>query len=392
MIEEKLHRLLTAAAEDVRPSHPALRGWERARRTRRARRAAGAAALAVVLLASGATLALGLADAPAPTRPASPTPGPVPSASPVQRPPAELSYPGDPLSRLGDPVGATLSARPVRQALALYQPVDHETYTGGVIRVLGDDGIVRSLDVVTPSATRDRHGNEAPALKPGQLSPDGRTAVFPQTNELILVDLTTATVRRVPLDGYLELVVWIGDRVLVGGDDRTYLVDPVSREAGRVSGSIWETVAPDPATRPTRVAETSGMRDGLTLRSRAMPAGTLQDQRRISSAALPRPFQVNEFYGRGWQRGGRIAQAAWITNGVIDGAEGVAVLDARTGAVTQLLDLGRDNRSKGCCEVLGWDGDDVLLRLDGQLVRWRPETGEVTGVVRALAGMVALAG
>ncbi|MBQ0904373.1 hypothetical protein [Micromonospora sp. U21] len=404
MNEQELRRLLTVSVEDVRPSHPAVAGWERARRTRRTRRAVGAVALAVALIGGGTVAALrppaerppDLSVAPdlpvAPERSVAPTVEPS-HAPPVVRAPAELTFPPDPLARLVDPATVPLSARPVQRALALFQPVDQEHRANGPIRVLGDDGVVRSLDVVTPAPTRDEGGNEALPVKPGVLSPDGRSAAFAQTDELIMVDLTRATVRRIPLQGYLELVVWASDRVLVGGDDRTYAVDRVTGAASEVDVSAWDLVAPDPAAgREAALVEVGGERGGLMLRSRTRE-GTIRSEQRITGSALPSPYQVNEFYGRGWLHGERLARAAWITSGEIDGAEGVAVLDARTGAVAHVLDLGRD-RWKGCCEVLGWDNEGaVLLRLQpAGVARWHPETGEITGVVRELPGVVALAG
>ncbi|MEV6374136.1 hypothetical protein [Micromonospora musae] len=392
MREEELGRLLTLAADEIRPERPAAEGWEQARRLRRHRRAGAAAAVAVVLLTGGTVLTLRPADPPAPTTPTTSTATPAPNASPVQRPPTELNYPGDPLGRLGDPVTASLSGRPVRQALALYQPIDPETGVEGRIRVLGDDGVVRDLDVVTPARTRDASGNEAVPLKSGSLSPDGRLAAFAQTDEVIVVELTTAQVRRYPLKGYLEHVLWAGDRLFVGDDDTTYELDRQTGATRTVPLSPWELVTPDPAGRDDDLLALGGLRDGVTLTRWTRSAdGTDRGDRPLDLRALPTGNSVNEFYGRGWQRGDEIARAAWITTGIMDGAEGVAVLDARTGVVTRLLDLGRD-RSKGCCEVLGWDGDAVLLRYDpGGLLRWRPATGEITGVVRDLYGKLSLA-
>ncbi|MFF5054384.1 hypothetical protein ACFY1S_14500 [Micromonospora sp. NPDC000663] len=395
MNEQDLRRLLTVSVEDVLPSQPATAGWDRARRTRRTRRAVGAVALAVALIGGGTVAVLRPPADPPPDHPVAPTPTVEPThAGPVQRPPAELTYPPDPLARLADPPTVPLSERPVRQALALYQPLDEEGRAVGPVRVLGDDGVVRGLDVVTLAPTRDAGGNEAAAVKPGVLSPDGRWAAFAQTNELIMVDLTRAGVRRIPLDGYLELVVWASDRVLVGGDNRTYTVERDTDAASTIDVSAWDVVAPDPsAGREAALIEMIGERGGLTLRSRTARDATLRSEQRITDDALPAPYQVNEFYGRGWLHGGRIATGAWIVSGEIDGAEGAAVLDARTGAVTHLLDLGRD-RAKGCCPVLGWDNRGaVLLRLDpAGLARWNPETGEITGIVRDLRGVVALAG
>ena len=226
------------------------------------------------------------------------------------------------------------------------------------------------------------------------LSPDGRSAAFAQTKELIMVDLTTAAVRRIPLDGYLEQVVWAHDRVLVGGDDRTYAVDRVTGAASTIDVSTWELIAPDPAAgREAPLIDMYGEGTSLKLRSRTAREGELRSEQPVNASALPSPYQVNEFYGRGWLHGERLARAAWITSSEIDGAEGAAVLDARTGAVLHLLDLGRD-RAKGCCVVLGWDNKGaVLLRLEpAALARWHPETGEITGIVRDLRGVIALAG
>ncbi|MGW4498530.1 hypothetical protein ACWENR_07925 [Micromonospora sp. NPDC004336] len=388
MRDDELRRLLTAAAEDVRPARPAATGWERARRVRRARRAAGAAAVAVALLTGGTAVALRPAD---PPPPAAATPAP--SAPPVQRPPAELSYPGDPLGRLGDPVGAKLSARPVRQALALYQPVDRDTGAAGPIRVLGDDGLVRELDVVTPAPTRDAHGNEAVPLKTGSLAPDGRVAALAQTDEVVVVDLTTAAVRRFPLAGHLEHVLWSGDRLLVGDDDTTYEMDPRTGASRKIPVSPWDVAVPDPGGQPDLLLELGGPPGGLMLHRVATDErGRGQDRVPVRTSGLIPEHRVDEFYGRGWLRGERLARAGWISAGNTSGLEGVAVLDARTGTVTQLLDLGRDGW-KGCCEVLGWDREGaVLLRhAPGGLLRWRPETGEVTGVTRDLYGAVSLA-
>lgn len=392
MNEQDLRRLMTVSVEDVLPSRPATAGWERARRTRRTRKAVAAAALAVALVGGGTVAALrSSADRP-PVIPVAPTVEPTHSG-PVQRPSDNLTFAPDPLNRLGAPATVPLSERPVQRARALFQPVDEENRADGPVRVLGDDGVVRSLDVVTLAPTRDASGNEALAVKPGVLSPDGRSAAFAQNDELVMVDLTTAAVQRIPLEGYLELVVWAHDRVLVGGDDRTYAVDRVTRVATMIDVSTWVVAAPDPeAGRDAPLVEMIGERDALKLRTRTAREAQIRSEQPITGGALPPPYAINEFYGRGWLHGERLASAAWITSSEIDGAEGVAVLDARTGAVSHLLDLGRD-RAKGCCEVLGWDNKgSVLLRLEpAALALWNPETGEITGIVRDLRGAMALA-
>ncbi|MFI5834437.1 hypothetical protein ACIA5A_12255 [Micromonospora sp. NPDC051300] len=385
MNEPHLTRLLTRAAEDVRPTRPATAGWERAGRVRRARRAAGAAAVAVALIGGGTTALLHRAGPPAPAHPVV-----RPSASPVRQPPPVLDLIDDPLGRLGDRVAAPLSVRPVDRALALRQPVDPKTGEAGPVRVLGDDGLVRELDVVTLAPTRDASGNETAPLKPGSLSPDGRTAAFAQVGEVVVVDLTRAAVRRYPLAGYLEHVVWAGDRLLVGDNDTAYEVDRGSGKARKLPVDPRGLVVPEPA-RPGDLLTLGGAEDGLSVR-RFPAAGGAPQQLPVGTGGLPPGYRLDEVYGRGWQRGDRIAQAGWTTTGSMGGAEGVAVVDARTGAVSHLLDLGREDRAKACCEVLGWSADGaVLFRADPTaLARWRPETGEVDRVARDVTGPVSL--
>ncbi|WP_089154793.1 hypothetical protein [Micromonospora sp. NBS 11-29] len=389
MNEPELTRLLTRAVEDVRPTRPSSAGWERARRVRRARRAAGAAAVAVALIGGGTTAILHRAGPP-PVTPAHPTVSPATSAPPVQRPPATLDRLDDPLDRLGDRVGAPLSARPVGRALALRQPIDPDTGEAGVIRVLGDDGMVRDLDVVTLAPTRDADGNQAVPLKSGSLSPDGRTAAFAQTGEVVVVDLTGPAVRRYPLTGYLEHVLWAGERLLVGDNDTTYELDRRTGAARKLAVDPWGLVVPEP-THAGDLTALGGVEDTLAVRRFPAAGGTPQ-RRPVGTDGLPSGYRLDGVYGRGWQRGDRIAQAGWTTTGSMSGGEGVAVVDARTGAVTHLLDLGRDRLAKACCEVLGWSGDGaVLFRYDvGGLARWQPETGEVAWVARDVPGQVAL--
>ncbi|MEU8069382.1 hypothetical protein AB0B20_06475 [Micromonospora sp. NPDC049151] len=395
MTETELTRLLTRAAEEIRPARPAAAGWDRARRVRRARRAAGAAAVAVVLLGGGTT-ALLHRSGPPPAAPPRPTVTSAPSAPVVQRPPDRLGQAGGPLARLGDRVASGLSERPVRRAQVLYQPVDPETGEAGPVRVLGDDGIVRELDVVTLAPTRDAGGNQAAPLKPGSLSPDGRIAAFAQTGEVVVVGLTDGAVRRYPLAGYLEHVLWAGDRLLVGDNDTAYELDRRTGAARKLPVDPWTLVVPEPA-RSGDLFTVGGWSGDGGLAVRRFPASGGEPERRpVTTGELPPGYRLDEVYGRGWQRGDRIGQAGWTTTagaaGTTSGAEGVAVLDARTGAVTRLLDLGREGRSKGCCEVYGWTADGALLfRYDAGLARWRPETGGVDWVAGDVPGLLSIA-
>ncbi|GLZ31534.1 hypothetical protein Lesp02_37220 [Lentzea sp. NBRC 105346] len=82
--------------------------------------------------------------------------------------------------RIDPSQGVPLAQHPVRRALALFQGL-------GSILVLGDDGELRTLGDWPMSETA--------------LSADGRTAVFPQRDGVLVVDLTTGSSRTVPVPG-----------------------------------------------------------------------------------------------------------------------------------------------------------------------------------------------
>ena len=408
MDDDQIRRLLLDSADPVPPPALAAASWQRAQRVRRTRRATAGAVATVLLLTAGTTVALRHAGVgPAPTTPGvtatgPATPEPTDAGAAVHRLTGGPPVVANPLRRLGDRATTRLSVDPVRRALALHQTVDPATGTAGEIRVLGDDGVIRVLDVGYLANTRDQAGNEAAALKSTSLAPDGRTAAFPQTGALVLIDLTTARTRSVPLAGYLERIVWTGHRqLLVAAEDASYLVDlggpaaavtPVKLPVDDPELAAWDIVALDPAApEPGTVTEVGGMTGRLTLRTRSLPERDLLVDRPVSVGPLPESYRVNEFYGQGWRSGDRIARAAWTATPTFDGAEGVAVLDRRTGEVTHLLDLGRD-RMKGCCEVLGWEQGSVLFRLSpGGLARWSPRSGRVDGLTGPVNGPVSLA-
>ena len=394
MNEQELRQLLTVSVEDVLPSQPATAGWDRARRTRRTRRAVGAVALAVALIGGGTVAALRPPADPPPDQSVAPTVAPT-HADPVQRPPAELTFPPDPLARLGGPATVRLSERPVQRALAMYQPMDEEYRADGPVRVLGDDGVVRSLDVVTLAPTRDADGNEAPALKPGVLSPDGRWAAFAQTNELVMVDLTTAGVRRVPLTGYLELVVWANDRVLVGGDNRTYAVDRDDDTAGTIDVSAGNVVAPDPAAgREAALVEMVGERgepDGCAPEPPARPRSA-PSSGSPSTRCPRRTRSTSSTVGAGCTASGWPAQRGSPTTRSTAPRGWPCWTPAPAPWPTCSIWAGTAPRAAARCWAGAAEGT-VLFRLEPAAVaRWNPETGEITGVVRDLPGVVVLAG
>jgi len=102
------------------------------------------------------------------------------------------------------------------------------------------------------------------------------------------------------------------------------------------------------------------------------------------------PYHISYLAPRSWRMGSLIATAA---SGQVDNRPGdfVMVVDAQTGAVTNVLDLG-DPRLKGCCTVMGWQNSDVVLvRTEGDLLFWRLSTGLVTQLADNVPGWISVA-
>jgi hypothetical protein len=89
------------------------------------------------------------------------------------------------------------------------------------------------------------------------------------------------------------------------------------------------------------------------------------------------PYRITTVAPRGWRPGHLIAQAA---SGQVGDHPGdfVLVVDDRSGAVTNVLELAASG-VKGCCAVLGWPGSDtVIVRTDTDVLLWQLTTGAVT--------------
>jgi hypothetical protein len=410
MSQERLAQLLAEVADDVDAPHLAEASWARAGVLRRRRRVVIPMVVAVVALAIGVgSIALPRVQ----TRPdvtsgsatVSSTPQPGPAV--VDRMPEDLpGRAGVPLPSVPDLTGAIkLSVSPVASAVALYEPVDPQTAKGGPIYVLGSDGRLRLLDVVSLKPTRDAAGNEAIPLKNGSLGPHGVTAVFAQTDKVVIVDLQTAKVREIPLPGFNEFVVWQGDAgILVGQDAAAFAVDQATAKARRLGLTLWDLAtdvtggsAAEPIDDHARLVELRSVwvdgveREPPTMRVWSPDLSRVERQVTVDMAKLPDNYAVNEWYGRAWRLGDLVVRSGWIRNSVMSGAEGVSVVDVRTGAVVRLLDLGR-NRNKGCCEALGWlDPQTVVVHTDREgIVAWDIRTGAISLVAGRFPGRVTL--
>jgi hypothetical protein len=256
-----------------------------------------------------------------------------------------------------------LSKRPVRRALALLH--------GGGLFVLGDDGAFRLLDGVGLQPAADAQGNEHPAVSPTTLSPDGRFAVFPQRDKVIVADLTRPAVRDVALAGPNEWVSWLGTMAVVAQQDVTHLVDP---QAGTVLRAPFAGVAASDSGSSTDLIEARPDADsgGLTLRRWAGAQPQDVDLRQTSIDHWRRPL---------WRRGERLALMAFTANP--DRVDNLVVLTVKAGSATVERRLSVD----GPAQAMGWLGEDkVLVRYSvaagDWLLAWDLRTDAVTRVSR----------
>ncbi|MBO3739171.1 hypothetical protein [Actinoplanes flavus] len=384
----RLTELLEQASAEVPPPAMAATAWATARRVRRRRQLiAGVAAFATVVAVS----------VPLSTRGGTPPAPPAVTPSAIAVAPGVDAMPADLTRRTLAPFpealtipedAAELSEHPVDRAAAVVQKVDLEGRVDPPLYVLDLDGDWTRIDVGDLRPTRDENGNQAYALRSTALSPDGRRIAVPQPQALVVIDLTTAEAHRVPVPGYNEQVMWWGDEtVLVGaGGPGVVRVD-------------WRTgaVTPEPAgisawsSAGARQVSAGAIPELVVIDGRRMARGwVLGDPKPawespIDESGLPGGYRISEWYGPALpDDAGRVAAPAWGSRPGFEGSEMLTVVNARTGVVERILDLGF-GRGKGCCAALAWVGDHVLLaRTDREgLITWDTRTGVVTQVTVA---------
>ncbi|MER7009576.1 hypothetical protein ABT297_41930, partial [Dactylosporangium sp. NPDC000555] len=356
-------------------------------------------------------------------------PRPHPAATPTSSPAPPTASPGTPgVDRIPQqpgrrtvrPLPATgaafqptkarkLSQGPAKRAVAVVEPrAAEDAARPEPLYVLDTDGSWARVDVVDLAFTRDWGNNTADPLRPTAVSPDRRLIAVAQTDELIVVDVTTAEVHRTPLPGYNEQVMWrSNDLVLVTRDDgeqstATFAVDWRARTATRVTAklSVWNMVVSRPDGPVLELRGTIGSEAGdepMMLKEWQLDRAAPVREVPVDGRALA-PYGVDEWYGpalrNGTDAGGDlVVRAGWGHTPTYGGIEIVVVVDVRTGEVRRLLELGRD-RSKGCCQPLDWvDDHTVLLSTDKEgLVAWDVSTGAISVVSAGpVHGTVAIA-
>jgi hypothetical protein len=398
MSREDLSAMLMELADEVQPRPQAERAWAKARQVRR-RRAGIGAAVSVLLIST--TIAIGQLAGSSPSPTANPSPtwtettvgkARIDRLPPRIDPDRTLSA-GWPPSLDPPADAATLQATPLSHAVLLFQP-EHAgpifAYGEGSINGGSGNGKFHWVRLdVNLTDTEDVGGNRAAPLDRGSLGPLGLHAAFAQPNEVVIVDLRDGTVQRIPLPGLNEEVTWFpnGRNLLVSTGTKTWLVS-LTEVIGEVAANGFD------------VAALVG--DGTGLTTLAMPDSQPPVIRRYDDPGRTEfghttldlvgadPYHISYLAPRSWRMGSLIATAA---SGQVDNRPGdfVMVVDAQTGAVTNVLDLG-DPRVKGCCTVMGWQTSDVVLvRTEGDLLVWRLSTGLVTQLADNVPGSISVA-
>jgi hypothetical protein len=399
--EQQLADLFEDVASTVKAPSLAVDSWARAQRVRRRRHTVIGltAAGAVLAVAAASVLPLGGASIPDVAETASRTvPAPPSLGSPaVHQIPAKLprrSLAGLPTdSGAMAPAGARkLSERPVDRAVAVVQPHRPEGATvPQPVYVLGADGTWARIDGVDLVSTRDADGNQADPLRTTSLSPDRRRVAIPQPNSLVVVDLTTTKAHRIAVAGFNEQVMWWGNRTVLVGQSGpgAVSVDWAAGTATPVSTgmSTWDSAAEPVDGRPVleliATRDDSGSDPRRAVRHWQLDRSVPDRDVPLDESQLADGYGVSQWHGETLHNGaGRLVRAGWGTTGTYSGIELLAVVNAHTGVVERLLDLGRD-RYKGCCRPLEWvDDDTVLVHTDKEgLITWNVRTGAVAQVV-----------
>lgn len=236
-------------------------------------------------------------------------------------------------------------------------------------------------------------------LSSGAVSPDGRIAAFPQPGELVVVDATTAEVRRFRIPAHdLRSVAWLTDsnRALVSGPGVAYRV--LVGTGGSDEQSLVQVTGaedPDAITAPYRLDT------GVVLRYMFITGDWTVD----SALRLP----VRSWVGQTFSSNGTAARV-FVANDLPQvpakdaQPQVVAAISTLRALPSRLLVLGQPEsetpnpvradpayvREPGCCVVLGWYDDNTpLFQVRGWVLAWDLRTGRVHRVTELAVNGVA---
>ena len=243
-------------------------------------------------------------------------------------------------------------------------------------------------------------------LSPGAISPDGRLVAFPQPGGVVIIDATQAndaSTRRVALPAEdIRSVAWLenSDGLLVSGPGVAYRVligafvvgqEPVATVAA--SNDPFDVAAP---------YRLDGTGDEVALMR-------YEANRTWSVDSNPR-LPVSTWAGLTFSQGA-IAARMFIADAlpqvptVVSRPQVVAAISRQLTLPSRLLVLGetpaatptpgRDTpdriREPGCCFMLGWyDEQSALLQVEGWVLAWNVQTGQVRRVAELEVTGVAL--
>jgi hypothetical protein len=282
-------------------------------------------------------------------------------------------------------------------------PEDAEAFHPVVIL---SGGVQAVVDTVTLGLVRDAAGNAHLPLDARALD-GGRRLVFAQSGAVVVVDLPTAAVTRIPVpDRHLEWAGWAtgqgGPHIVALSADAGWLIDA---EARTVTG-------PTDGDGEARIGPYALVAD---------PAGaTLDESHGDVRGRYALPWPMVEPWGDTMGAMSNGTNVDWVASAAFLGDTTTKGLDVtmpyqglvalRVSGQTRMATLemrlavfGEDPpRTKGCCRVVGWDrsGRHILYETETatgtHVLAWDIETGTfarvmlVTGTKRVPGGLVAL--
>ena len=245
-----------------------------------------------------------------------------------------------------------------------YQPVLFGTYGPRVL-----------ADMVTLQRVADPNNGALPPLSGGAISPDGLKVAFPQPGAVVVlrVDTGVATVVRLADPG-LTSADWSFDNahVLARSAQYSWSVDPTRRTATRLSTGFVASEHYQVITRGNGVHLLTWSADGRVTQDDSFSAPVSQAERTVSSL-------------QGWAGTSvYLFQEQLADSGVGVAYQGLLAVNADILNLHRMLVFGdQPPRMKGCCQVLGWSGPDLLYLSQGAdgdmswVLSWNVYTGAV---------------
>ncbi|WP_433160064.1 hypothetical protein [Kribbella sp. CA-247076] len=233
-------------------------------------------------------------------------------------------------------------------------------------------------------------------LSSGAVSPDGRTAAFPQPGELVTLDVVTAEVSRYPLPTRdLRSVAWTPDaqRVLVSGPGKAYRVQAREGDSGQ-----QPVVAIPPSMNPASITAPFRIESNAVLRYQARGQWVVDSELRLPVRTwVGQTFSTYTMTARLF-----VADDLQQVPTKASQPQVVAAISTLRALPSSLLVLGetdrtspamdpQDLRQPGCCAVLGWYDDyQPVIQVRGWLLAWDVRSGKVQRITELAVDGVAL--